>query len=370
MACSHAVVSYGNAMTTETDITIDGSQGEGGGQILRSSVALSAITGKSLRVVNIRAGRKKPGLMRQHLTSVQAAAQICNAEVIGATAGASEITFLPQEVQAGCCHLRVGTAGSAMLVLQTVVPPLLTADAPSTVTVEGGTHNMMAPPFDFLARSWVPLIERMGPCVSARIERYGFYPAGGGRVVCEIAPSPTLAGFDLLDAGRVQDRRLRVLISNLSRGIAEREIKQALRKLNWPAAVSQIEHVESNGPGNVLLAELECENVGAVFCGFGKIGVRAEQVADGVVRNIRSWMKSQAPVGPFLADQLMLPLAISAAQSQDCSVRRGGSFLTGPLTEHSRTQMELLPVFLPVSIEVSDRDNATLVTVRPADNAG
>ncbi len=354
-------------MTADIDITIDGSQGEGGGQILRSSVALSAITGKSLRVINIRAGRRKPGLMRQHLTSVQAAASVCNAELYGATSGASEITFLPQSVQSGSYHFRVGTAGSAMLVLQAVLPPLLTADGPSTVTIEGGTHNMMAPPFDFLSRSWVPLIERMGSRVSAGIERHGFYPAGGGKVVFEIDPSASLAGFDLMDAGRVQNRRLRAVISDLSRDIAKREIKQALRKLNWPADSAAIEHVESNGPGNVLLAEVECDNVTFVGCGFGKIGVRAEQVADGVVRGVRSWIKNRAPVGPFLADQLMLPLALSAVQPSDCGVRRGGSFLTGPLTEHSKTQMDLLPLFLPVALTASPQHDATLVTIQPSD---
>lgn len=354
-------------MTADIDITIDGSQGEGGGQILRSSVALSAITGKSLRVINVRAGRRKPGLMRQHLTSVQAAASICNAELIGATSGASQITFRPQSVQSGRYHFRVGTAGSAMLVLQTVLPALLTADGPSTVTIEGGTHNMMAPPFDFLSRSWMPLIERMGSRVSASIERHGFYPAGGGKVVFEIDPSASLAGFELMNAGRVQNRRLRAVISNLSRDIAKREIKQALRKLNWPADSAAIERVESNGPGNILMAEVECENVTFVGCGFGKVGLRAEQVADGVVRGVRSWMKSQAPVGPFLADQLMLPLALSAVQPSDCGVRRGGRFLTGPLTQHSQTQMDLLPLFLSVAIETSEQDQRTLVTVRPTD---
>ena len=352
-------------MTRDFDITIDGSFGEGGGQILRSSVALSAITGKSLQVINIRAGRKKPGLMRQHLTSVRAAATVCNAEVEGLQQGSSHITFVPQAVQPGDYHFEVGTAGSAMLVLQTVLPVLLTADGVSTVTIEGGTHNQQAPPFDFVALSWLPLLERLGPTVDARLERHGFYPAGGGRVVVRITPSQLFAGFDLLEAGRVNDRRVRALVSNLPTEIGNREIQRTIRKLNWKADAGSVEEVPSNGPGNVLLAEIQCENITTVCCGFGKVGVRAEQVADSVARSMRSWIKSGVPVGPFLADQLLLPLSLSAAQPIDCGVQRGGMFRTGPLTEHSQTHMKILPRFLDVVIKSEPDKLQTFVTVLP-----
>jgi RNA 3'-terminal phosphate cyclase (ATP) len=352
-------------MKQDIEITIDGSQGEGGGQILRSALALSVITGKSLRLTKIRAGRKKPGLMRQHLTCVQAAASISAAEVEGAEPGASDITFMPQAVLPGNYHFRIGTAGSAMLVLQTVLPALLRTTRPSTLTLEGGTHNMQAPPFDFLNRSWLPLIERFGPSVTARLERHGFYPAGGGRVVVEITPSQHLAGFDLLEAGRVQDRRVRALVSNLSADIGDREVHRAVRKLNWPSESGEVCMVESNGPGNVLYAEIHCENITTMCCGFGRVGVRAEQVADGVVRGIRSWLKQAAPVGPFLADQLMLPMALSAAQVVDCEVQRGGKFRTGPLTEHARTQMDILPLFLNVDITAQCDDSGALLEIVP-----
>src|SRR5262245_8861795 len=162
-------------------LIIDGSFGEGGGQILRTALGLSLVTGVPFRIEKIRAGRQKPGLMRQHLTAVNAAAQVGQAEVIGASVGSQELTFTPGKISPGDYTFAVGTAGSATLVLQTVLPALLTAAQPSFLTLEGGTHNPHAPPFDFLARAFLPLIGRMGPSVTATLIRPGFYPAGGGQ---------------------------------------------------------------------------------------------------------------------------------------------------------------------------------------------
>src|SRR5512138_2046230 len=162
-------------------ITIDGSQGEGGGQILRSALALSLVTGKPFRIENIRARRQKPGLMRQHLTAVNAAVEIGAAHVSGNTVGSSELTFAPTALRSGEYHFVVGTAGSCTLVLQTVLPALIIAEGSSEIRLEGGTHNPAAPPFDFLAGAFLPLLNRMGPDVRAALERPGFYPAGGGR---------------------------------------------------------------------------------------------------------------------------------------------------------------------------------------------
>jgi len=171
-------------------IWIDGSFGEGGGQILRTALSLSLATGIPFRIENIRAGRKNTGLLRQHLTAVRAAAEIGSAEVEGATLGSSALTFSPGAVRAGEYRFAVGTAGSGTLVFQTILPALLRAPAPSRVIIEGGTHNEFAPPFDFLATTLLPLIRRMGARVSLTLERYGFYPAGGGRFVAVIEPCP------------------------------------------------------------------------------------------------------------------------------------------------------------------------------------
>ena len=162
-------------------ITIDGSAGEGGGQILRSSLALSLVTGQPFRMERIRAKRQKPGLLRQHLTAVEAAKAVGCAEVSGETLGSQTLDFRPGPVTPGNYRFAVGTAGSATLVLQTVLPALLTASDPSTLTLEGGTHNPLAPSFDFLDRCFMPLIHRMGPSVELELKRPGFFPAGGGR---------------------------------------------------------------------------------------------------------------------------------------------------------------------------------------------
>jgi RNA 3'-terminal phosphate cyclase (ATP) len=173
-------------------IRIDGSFGEGGGQILRSSLSLSLVTGKPFRIENIRANREKPGVLRQHLTAVQAAAEVGSAEVEGASLGSKALTFVPGKIRSGEFRFAIGTAGSGTLVLQTILPALITAAGPSRIEIEGGTHNPAAPPFDFLQRSFIPLIERMGPKVKLELQRYGFYPAGGGRFVVEITPCEVL----------------------------------------------------------------------------------------------------------------------------------------------------------------------------------
>ena len=206
-------------------IEIDGSQGEGGGQVLRTSLALSMVSGSPFRIQNIRAGRKKPGLMRQHLTSVNAAAEVCQARVQGNELGSLELEFFPGTVRPGNYHFSVGTAGSTTLVCQTVLPALMTASAPSTLTLEGGTHNPFAPPFDFLERVFAPVVETMGPKIDLMIERYGFYPAGGGKVQLRIEPVESLAPIDLTERGEIISKKGEVLYAHLPHDIAVRELK-------------------------------------------------------------------------------------------------------------------------------------------------
>lgn len=346
-------------------ILIDGSEGEGGGQMVRSSMSLAAITGTPVQVVNIRAGRSKPGLGRQHLTSVRAAAQICNGALQGDELRSQSVLFVPEGVQPGRYDFQVGTAGSAMLVLQTVLPPLLTASGPSTVILEGGTHNQWAPPFDFVHRSYLSLLNQMGPTVTARLERHGFFPAGGGRVVVEVQPSETLAGFDLLERGKLCRRQLKALVSNLPENIAEREVRLGQRKLNWRQEETEIETVSSNGPGNVVFAEIEYENVTSIFTGFGQKGVTAEQVVGRVVRDVRTWLKHEAPVGEYLADQILLPLGLSAAQDAEGRVARGGTFRTVGLSQHSLTHIDILQKFLDIDVSVTEDAAGTQVVVGP-----
>ncbi|HSN85573.1 MAG TPA: RNA 3'-terminal phosphate cyclase, partial [Thermoanaerobaculia bacterium] len=228
-------------------LELDGSQGEGGGQILRTSIALAMVTGKAIRIRNVRARRSRPGLMRQHLVAVQAAARIGGARIEGAEIGSATLTFIPGEVKPGEHELSVGTAGSTTLVLQTVLPALLLASRPSWLVLEGGTHNPLAPPFEFLDRSYLPLVNRMGPRVQAELERPGFYPAGGGRMVVSVEPASRLSGFELLERGEVRRRQATALLSRLPRHIAERELAEVARQTGWETSELEAREVESSG---------------------------------------------------------------------------------------------------------------------------
>ncbi len=332
-------------------LTLDGSQGEGGGQILRTALSLALVTGTPFRITNIRAGRDKPGLMRQHATAVAAAQAVGNAEVDGGDVGSSELTFKPRAVSPGPYRFPIGTAGSTMLVLQTVLPPLLTASGPSVITLEGGTHNRQAPPFDFIDRAFLPLINRMGPRVSARLERHGFYPAGGGRVVVEINPVSVLTPLALGSRGGTTGRRAAVYVSRLARQIAEREIKVIEKTLGWSPDDLQIVHVSgSDGPGNAVALEIASEHVSEVFSAIGEVGKSAEAVAAEAVRQARAYIAAEVAAGPYLADQLLLPLAMAGS----------GEMLTMPLTPHSTTNIETIRSFLKVSIEATAQRDATV----------
>ena len=325
-------------------LTIDGARGEGGGQILRSSLALSMLTGKPFRLQNIRAGRSKPGLLRQHLTAVRAAAEVCSAQVTQARIGARDLTFAPGTVRPGDYRFSIGTAGSTTLVLQTVLPPLLLAAGPSTLVLEGGTHNPQAPPFDFIERSFLSVINRMGPCVTATLERHGFFPAGGGRFSVQINPAPRLQPLQLIRRGEIRARRARVLLAGLPRRIGERETSTVVKALNWPVTKTEIcELPPEQGPGNVVLLEIESEHVTEVFTGFGSRGVKSEDVAQQAIAACKSYLVADVPVGKCLADQLLLPFALAGS----------GAFSTLPLSRHATTNIEIIQQFLDVKISVT-----------------
>ncbi len=330
-------------------IIIDGSQGEGGGQILRSALALSLVTGQPFRIEKIRAGRKKPGLMRQHLTAVNAAAEIGDAEVDGNRIGSGELSFRPRALRPGRYHFAVGTAGSCTLVLQTVLPALCLADSASELVLEGGTHNPHAPPFDFLARSFVPQLERMGPRVRVALERAGFYPAGGGRMTVAIEPVTRLTPIALCERGAILGHRARALIARLARHIAERELRVVRRKLSWAEADFAVEEVaDAAGPGNVLILEIIGEQVCEVFTGFGEWRVSAEKVADQTVRQVQEYLAAGVPVGPHLADQLLLPMALAGR----------GAFRTLAPTRHTLTNIEVIKTFLEVEVNLERLNQA------------
>jgi len=326
-------------------IALDGSQGEGGGQILRSALALSLVTGTPFRIDDIRAGRPRPGLMRQHLTAVQAAAAVGQAETSGAAVGSRSLTFAPTAVKPGDYTFSVGTAGSATLVLQTVLPSLLTADRASTLVLEGGTHNPSSPPFDFLAKAFLPLVCQMGPRLEATLEQPGFYPAGGGRFRVTVAPAKTLAPLELEHRGALRSKRLRAVVASLPRAIGERELQRFIARTHWDSSTVSLEAVRSSpGPGNVLMAEIESEHVTEVFTGFGERQVRAETVANVCADEVLSYLATDAPVGPHLADQLVLLLALAGQ----------GTFRTTTPTKHTHTQLAVIPRFVDTRITCTE----------------
>ena len=327
-------------------ITIDGSYGEGGGQILRTSLALSLVTGKPFSIRDIRAGRKKPGLMRQHLTAVNAAAQIGRAAIEGNRIGSRAFTFEPETVKPGDYRFAIGSAGSCTLVFQTILPALLTAGGPSEIILEGGTHNPFAPPFDFLQNAFLPIINRMGPGVDAVLEKPGFYPAGGGSFRVSIDPS-ALDRIDLLERGRLVNTTARAAVANLPVHIANRELKVIHDALEWDREqLKAVEVKNSQGPGNILTITIESDHITEVFTGFGEKGVSAEKVSGRAVRSVREYLNSNVPVGRYLADQLLVPMALAG----------GGKFRTLSPTLHTTTNIEIVKKFLDVEITANEYD--------------
>jgi len=322
-------------------ITIDGSIGEGGGQVLRTALSLSIATGRPFRIEHIRSKRPKPGLLRQHLTAVQAATAVGDAQVEGDAIGSTALTFVPRAIRPGEYRFAVGTAGSATLVMQTVLPPLLIASGESTLILEGGTHNPWAPPFDFLQRAFMPLVNRLGPHVETTLKRPGFYPAGGGAFAVTVRPSKALGHLELIDRGNVVARRVTAMLANLPRHIAERELRVALEGLNWNRECGSVVNVDGGpGPGNLVLIELESEHVSEIASGFGEVGVAAEAVADRAVKDMRRYLVAGVPVGVHLADQLLTVLALS----------EGGVFRTVSLSRHSLTNIEVIRHFVDARI--------------------
>jgi RNA 3'-terminal phosphate cyclase (ATP) len=318
-------------------IDIDGSEGEGGGQILRSALALSMCTNQAFRIVNIRAKRDKPGLMRQHLTAVRAAAEICDGTVVGDEVGSLELSFRPGTVKPGNYSFSIGTAGSCTLVLQTVLPPLLTASMPSRIRISGGTHNKASPPVDFLQRAYLPLIERMGPRVSLELVRYGFHPRGGGEILASILPSARLSQLSLMERGARRAGYAEAYLAAIPLHVASRELEIVGKMLNWPGEQLHVRGLPNDvGPGNALTITIEHEAVTEVFTGFGEKGVSAEHVAKSAVERARSYLASAAAVGRHLADQLLLPMALAG----------GGEFTTLPVSAHFQSHAAIIRDFL------------------------
>jgi RNA 3'-terminal phosphate cyclase (ATP) len=346
-------------------VFIDGSTGEGGGQILRTSLALACITGKTLRIENIRAARRNPGLAKQHLSCVQAASQICNACCDGAALNSKTLDFQPGQVHSGNYHFDIGSAGSATLVIQTILPALFLADKPSTVTVTGGTHNPLAPPFDFLCETFLPAIATAGFHANCKLLKHGFYPAGGGKITFEIRPWQKQPDkiIDLCKRSEQFEIHARIYIAKLPEHIAQRQEKLLLQSNLDIKNVEHIEVTDSDGPGNCAMLRLigapppflsspasasldasrgsRTEDTGAritVFTAFGMKGKPSQEVVSEVVNLAKDFLSSSAAVDHFLADQLLIYMALA----------KTGCFTTSQLSAHLLTNMEVIKKFLPV----------------------
>lgn len=342
-------------------IEIDGSEGEGGGQIVRSSLALATVTGKPVRIENIRGRRTKPGLLRQHLAGVRAIAQIAGGDVEGAELGSRTLQWNPGQINGGEYQWEVGSAGSAVLVAQTILPALMSAAEPSTITIGGGTHASWAPPFEFFERCFLSLLAKMGGRVEVSIESHGFYPAGGGRITMHVQPTDQWRGLSIVERSGKLTPRVRALVARIPVSVGQRECDTIARKTKWPHDAFDAEEVkQSGGPGNAVMIECGFENVTELFVGFGKVGVKAEQVARSVLREANTYLSTDVPIGKYLADQLLLPMGLAAAAGHT------SVFRTVTLSQHSLTHIEVLRRFLNIDITVIPADDESVcVTVRP-----
>lgn len=333
-------------------IEIDGSAG--GGQLLRTALSLSLCTGIGFNMRNIRAKRSRPGLMRQHLTAVNAATRIGNACTHGAELGATDLRFEPGVVLPGEYAFATGSAGSATLVLQTVLPPLWRCDASSRIRLEGGTHNPLAPSADFIADTYLPALKRIGIDASVELERPGFFPAGGGIVHATVAPATALCRTEFLDRGALQSIEAVALLSGLSSSIGERELQTLGARFALPATALHLRQVRpSIGPGNALLLRIRHEHHTETFTGHGERGTSAENVAMRLADEARTWLDSGSAVSEHLSDQLLLPMALAG----------GGAFTTHVIGDHLRSNARLIEQFLPVRIDWAEAPGGWRVTV-------
>ncbi|HET7832876.1 MAG TPA: RNA 3'-terminal phosphate cyclase [Gallionella sp.] len=336
-------------------IILDGSHGEGGGQILRSALSLSMITGVPFRIDRIRANRPKPGLLRQHLTAVNAATAICGAEVSGNVLGSESLVFHPGAIKGGDYRFSIGTAGSCTLVLQTLLPALWFADRPSVVTVSGGTHNAGAPPADFLVRAWLPLMRRMGVKMDVALLRHGFYPAGGGEVRAEVQPIEKLLPLALSSRGKLLSTKMIAVVAGLPPEIGQRELDRLNTYSAFGLAEKELRVLDAReGPGNAVMIELCHEQLTEIFTAFGEKRVSAEVVASRVAQEALTYLECEAVAGEHLADQLVLPMALAG----------GGVFTTTALSSHLQTNVQIVRKFLPVEFEVAKTENVHTISAK------
>jgi RNA 3'-terminal phosphate cyclase (ATP) len=328
-------------------LDIDGSMGEGGGQVLRSSLSLSILTQRPIRLENIRAHRDRPGLRPQHLVALRSAARISSGIVRGDRVGSTAISFEPGPARPGDYLFDIGTAGATSLVMQTLLPPLALADGPSTVMIHGGTHVPWSPCFHYLDWHWRPMLGRIGIDFELELQMAGFYPRGGGQIAARIAGGSRVRGVALAGRGRLVRIRGLSAVADLPQEIAERQRKQAVKGLGQLPDDAEIDietvSLPTRSKGTLLLLLAEFEQSQACFFALGARGKRAETVADEAVDRLAQFLVTGASIDHWMADQLLLPLSLAGEESH---------FVTSSATRHLLTNAGVIRMFLPVSIAI------------------
>ncbi len=333
-------------MLEQQGVLVDGAEGEGGGQVLRTSLSLAMVTGIPFEIINIRANRRNPGLQAQHLQALLAAQQICGATVEGATQGSRRVRFIPGKPSGGSYRFDIATAGSTALVLHTVYLPLLRCAQVSTVQIIGGTHVPWSPTFNHLVNAWLPRLQAMGVSMDLTLRRAGFYPEGGGEIVARIDPAPVLKPLWLDTRGPLQAVHLYSAHSNLRDEVAQRQTQAAQRLLQGAGLEPVIEQTQlaSRSRNTVCAVTGVFERTRVCYTALGERGKRAERVAEEACRAFLAFLETDATVDEYLADQLVLPLALASGPSR---------FRTPRLTAHLFTNIATIGKFLPVEIRLT-----------------
>lgn len=340
-------------------IKIDGSQGEGGGQLVRSALTLSLLTGDRVQIDNIRANRPNPGLSHQHLAAVKAAQTIGKGEVNGGKLGSTKLEFHPRTIKPGRYRFNIGTAGATTLVLQTVFLPLSVAKATSSIKITGGTHVPWSPSYDYMEMQWLPYMNKLGFEAHISLDLAGFYPKGGGQIQGRIKPIKSIYPLEILDRGPLKQIRGISAVANLDRRIAERQRNQVIRRLGDKYKLNDIRvrQLSSNFKGTIMLLLGEFEFSQCCYFSLGKPGKPAERVADEAINALESFMATNGVIDEYLADQLLLPLAFASGRSR---------FRSAKLTNHLITNADLIKKFINVEIDIDGViGQPGLVTVQP-----
>ncbi len=340
-------------------IIIDGSQGEGGGQILRSSLSLSVLLLKPFEMINIRANRPNPGIQAQHLKAIEASALISNAITEGASLKSSKLRFIPREIKAGNFKFNIGTAGSTSLVLQTLYLPLSFAPATSVISIIGGTHVPWSPTFDYLKNCWLYFMEKIGFKISVDLKRAGFYPHGGGEVKAIINPITEIKPLNIIDRGKLLKIEIYSAHSNLTDEVAKRQAKTAEKILkNYAEVEIVIDELESYSKNTTIAITGIFENTVCCYTNLGEKGKRAEIVAEEACEKFLNFLSSDSALDEYIADQILLPLSIANDVSE---------FTVLKITNHIRTNMETIKNFLDVDFEIKEFGKSFKIKVKPSE---